>query len=185
MDLLRPPQGQEVSDSTHVGQAEGGMAVVHGDNPFGRQGLADLLRPGGVHGIGAAHGNHHQVHRAHGRNLLHRELVPQVPQVGRRHSGGGKDPDGVLPPQCAALGVVKRGDLPDGERTLPGRQHPHRLHGVVVKVLVAAKHLMRGGLQGRVTLHTGVGVQQNGISVLLQQKAGVSQPGELHDKSSL
>ena len=123
--------------------------------------------------------------RTDGLRLFRQELVSQVPQMGRGHAAGGEDPNGVLPPRRAALFVVECGDLPDGKGALPGGQLLHPVHGVVVKVLMAAKDLVRGGAQGRVALHAGIGVQQNGLAILLQQKTGVSQPGELHGKSSL
>ena len=135
------------------------MAVVHGDGPLGGEGLADLFCPGGVHGVCAAHGNHHQVYLAHSLQLRLGELMPQVSQMGGGESSGGKDPDGVLAPQGAALAVMEGGNLPYGKGALPRGQRLRQLHGAVVKVLVAAKHLVRGGPQGRVALYAGVGVQ--------------------------
>ena len=184
MDLLRRPQGQEVLHPRHIGQAVGRVVIVHGHRAPGADIVTDLFGALGIHRVDAAHRHQHRVHRADGRQLLRCQLVPQVPQMGHGHATGGENSDGVGPPQGAALVVVAGLHLPDGEGALPPRQQLHPVHRVVVEVVVAAKYLMGLYPQVRVALHAGVGVRDDPVSVLLQHKAGVSQPGQFHMQSS-
>ena len=90
----------------------------------------------------------------------------------------------VVPPEGPALAVVEGLHCADreGAGAVKG-DHLRLVHGVVVKVAVAAQDFVAPQLpvrQGRVALHAGVGVQQNAIAVLLNQKAGMAQPGEFH-----
>ena len=110
--------------------------------------------------------------------------MSQVPQVGYRETACGEDVDGVSSPEGATLAVMEGFYGADGKRAGAVKGDGFRLlHGVVVKVAVAAKNLVDLELllrQGRITLHAGVGVQQNPIAALLHQKTGVAQPGEFH-----
>ena len=82
----------------------------------------------------------HGVHRADGRRLLRRQLVPQIAQMGHRQAAGCKNPDRVGPPQRAAPVIMKGLYLPDRKRAFPLWQQLHTVCGVMVKMAVAAKN---------------------------------------------
>lgn len=81
--------------------------------------------------------------------------------------------------------VMKAGNLPHGKGCFPGRQQPHARLRIVVKMAVAAVHGVGLHRQRRVALHPGIGVRHDPVSILFQQKAGMSQPGNLHSMGLL
>ena len=89
------------------------MVVVHGHHAARMQRIAHCLCSGGIHCVNAPYWHQHGVHRADGRCLLHRQLVPQIAQMGHRQAAGCKNPDRVGPPQRAAPVIHDR--LPLGE----------------------------------------------------------------------
>ena len=158
--------------------------VVHGHHAARMQRIAHRLCSGGIHCVNTPDRHQHGVHRADGRRLLRRQLVPQIAQMGHRQAAGCKNSDRVGPPQRAAPVIMKGLYLPDRKRAFPLWQQLHTVCGVMVKMAVAAKNGVSLYVQRRVPRHAGIRVQYNAIAVLLQKKTGVSQPGQLHNDPS-
>ena len=115
------------------------------------------------------------------RELRIIQLVPQVAQVRHALPLGLDDVDRVFPAQQAALVVMEAVDRGHAERgLLPGERHRSVI--AVVPVTVAAEHRVRLQRRQRYPGHRArrVGVENNGALRRLQQKAGMSQPGEFH-----
>lgn len=90
----------------------GCVVVVHGHHAARMQRIAHCLCSGGIHCVNAPYWHQHGVHRADGRRLLHRQLVPQIAQMDHRQAAGCKNPDRVGPPQRAAPVIMKGLNLP-------------------------------------------------------------------------
>lgn len=111
-----PPQLQKRLHAVHLRQAVGRVVVVHGHHAARMQRIAHRLCSGGIHCVNTPDRHQHGVHRADGRRLLRRQLVPQIAQMGTDRPPAVKIRT-VLVPRSAAAPVIMKGlYLPDRKR---------------------------------------------------------------------
>ena len=80
---------------------------MHGEDAAGLQGVAHRFCPGGVQCIDTAHRHQRRVHRTNGGQLLRRQRMAQIAQMGHGDAIGSEDPDGVAAPERSAPVIME------------------------------------------------------------------------------
>ena len=88
---LRPEREKRLH-AAHLRQPVRSVAVVHGEDAAGLQGVAHRFCPGGVQCLG---------------QLLRRQRMAQIAQMGHGDAIGSEDPDGVAAPERSAPVIME------------------------------------------------------------------------------